>query len=143
MKQLYYILLLLVLSVGLTTVAHEVQPNSRPSENLTQSTIGYSTSSCSVTASSNESLPATSQSYDNDNNNGIWTNIALCPNNLFTHNSVSSKILKLKLPLPVGLLQHIYSVRLHAKQNSLLTLNPHAIRYSFGYYIYALAHILI
>ena len=143
MKKFTYILLLLVLSVGLITAFHEVQPNSQQGENLTETTIEPAISSCSFIAATNESLPVEPHSYYNDENNGSWTNIALCPNNLHANNTVSSKIFKLRLHLPGGLLRHIYSVRLLTKHNSLLAFNPNALRYSRGYYIYALAHILI
>lgn len=143
MKKLKCILLLLILSVGLITVAHEVQPNSQKGENLTDTTIGHDISSYSFIAAANEPLPVESHSYYHDENNGNWTNLALCPNNLYLHNNTSSKILKLRLLLPAGLLQQLFYGRLLAKQNSRLTYNPNAIRYSCGYYIYALAHILI
>lgn len=143
MKQLYFILLFLVLGAGLITVCQEVQPNSRIAENLTKNTIEYSIPSCSFTASTDDFSSSATHSYYYDENSGNWTNIALCPNSSSANNYVSSKILKLKLHLPIGLLQRIYSVRLLAKQNSLLSFNANADRYSNGYYIYALAHILI
>lgn len=143
MKKVTYILLLLVLSVGLITALHGVQPNSLQGENLTETTIEPAISSCSFIAATNEYLPVEPHSYYNDENNGSWTNIALCPNNLHANNTVSSKIFKVRLHLPGGLLQQICPARLLTKQKSLLAFNPNALRYSHGYYIYALAHILI
>lgn len=142
MKQLKCIILLLLLSVGLIAVSHEEQPNSQVSENLTGSTIEYAISSCSLRASTEESSPISNHSYSYDDTNSSWNRNALCPNSVYTNNNVSSKFLKLKLYLPASQLQRNYN-QLLAKQNLILSYSPSAIRYSYGYYIYALAHILI
>lgn len=142
MKQLKCIILLLLLSVGLIAVSHEEQPNSQVSENLTGSTIEYAISSCSLRASTEESSPISNHSYSYDDTSSSWNRNALCPNSVYTNNNVSSKFLKLKLYLPASQLQRNYN-QLLAKQNLILSYSPSAIRYSYGYYIYALAHILI
>lgn len=143
MKQLKCIILLLLLSVGLIAISQEEQPNSQVSENLTGNTIGYALSSCSLTASTEESAPISNHSYSNDDTSSSWNRNALCPNSVYTNNNTSSKILKLKQYLPAGQLQHFNYSQLLAKQNLILSYSPSAIRYSYGYYIYALAHILI
>ena len=143
MKYLYCIFLFFILSVALATISRGEQPNSRIDENLTETSVGCAISSCSFTASTDDFSPTNHHLNYNDFNNGCWTSNALCPNNIYSHNNVSSKYLKFKLHLPAGQLNHSYSDRLLAKQNSILSYNPSAIRYSYGYYIYALAHILI
>ncbi len=143
MKQLNCIILLLLLSVGLIMVSHEEQPNSQVSENLTGSTIEYVLSSCSLKASTEESSPISNHSYANDDTGSSWNRNALCPNSVYTNNNASSKFLKLKLYLPAGQLHRFNYSQLLAKQNLIRSYSPSAIRYSYGYYIYALAHILI
>lgn len=144
MKQLKCIILLLLLSVGLIAVSHEEQPNSQVSEDLTGNAIGYAISSCSLTASSEEpsSIPS-NRSYSTDDGSSSWNRNALCPNSVYTNNNASSKFLKFKLHLPAGQLQRFNYSQLLAEQNYILSFNPNAIRYLHGYYVYALAHILI
>lgn len=142
MKQLKCIILFLLLSVGLIAVSNEEQPNSQASESLTGNAIGYAISSYSLTASSEESSPISNGSYSNDDNSS-WNRNALCPNSVYTNNNASSKFLKLKLHLPAGQLQHPNYSQILAKQNYILSFNPNVIRYLHGYYIYALAQILI
>jgi NADH:ubiquinone oxidoreductase subunit 3 (subunit A) len=48
------------------------------------------------------------------------------------------RILKL-----AGQLEHLLSSHLSAGESANLSFNPNALRYSCGYYIYALLHILI
>ena len=48
------------------------------------------------------------------------------------------RILKL-----AGQLEHLLSSHLSAGESANLSFNPSALRYSCGYYIYALLHILI
>lgn len=143
MKQLKCIILLLLLSVGLIAVSYEEQPNSQVSENLTGNAIGHAISSCSLTASTEESSPISNHSYSTDDSSSSWNRNALCPNSVYTNNNASSKFLKLKLHLPAGQLQRLNFGQLLAKQNYILSFNPNAIRYLHGYYIYAIAHILI
>lgn len=72
-----------------------------------------------------------------------WTNEALCPNSLYTHNHASPKFLKMRILKPAGQLEHLLSSHLSAGESANLSFNPNALRYSCGYYIYALLHILI
>jgi hypothetical protein len=44
---------------------------------------------------------------------------------------------------PAGQLEHLLSSHLSAGESATLSFNPNALRYSCGYYIYALLHILI
>ena len=71
------------------------------------------------------------------------TSEALCPNSLYTHNHASPKFLKMRILKPAGQLEHLLSSHLSAGESANLSFNPSALRYSCGYYIYALLHILI
>ena len=66
-----------------------------------------------------------------------------CPNSLYTHNHASPKFLKMRILKPAGQLEHLLSSHLSAGESANLSFNPNALRYSCGYYIYALLHILI
>lgn len=83
------------------------------------------------------------RSLFNDENTDCWTNEALCPNSLYTHNHASPKFLKMRILKPAGQLEHLLSSHLSAGESANLSFNPNALRYSCGYYIYALLHILI
>lgn len=143
MKHLCCILLFIFLGMGLISVSHEETPSFRTSGNTTGTTIGYAASDYSFNTLTDDTCPVAHHSLFNDENNGHRLSDALCPGNFYTHNQASSKLLKLKLHLPAGQLQHLHSNRLPAEQNSSLLFTPNAIRYSHGYYIFALAHILI
>lgn len=145
MKHLYYILMFTFLCLGLTTISQEEQPDSR---NTTGSpagiVVGSPASECSFTAYTQyASYTATHRSLFNDENTDCWTNEALCPNSLYTHNHASPKFLKMRILKPAGQLEHLLSSHLSAGESANLSFNPNALRYSCGYYIYALLHILI
>ena len=145
MKHLYYILMFTFLCLGLTAISQEEQPDSR---NTTGSpagiVVGSPASECSFTAYTQCALyTATHRSLFNDENTDCWTNEALCPNSLYTHNHASPKFLKMRILKPAGQLEHLLSSHLSAGESANLSLNPSALRYSCGYYIYALLHILI
>ena len=96
MKHLYYILMFTFLCLGLTAISQEEQPDSR---NTTMSpagiVVGSPASECSFTAYTQcASYTATHRSLFNDENTDCWTNEALCPNSLYTHNHASPKFLK-------------------------------------------------
>ena len=117
MKHLYYILMFTFLCLGLTAISQEEQPDSR---NTTMSPAGIVVGS-----------PASECSF------------TLCPNSLYTHNHASPKFLKMRILKPAGQLEHLLSSHLSAGESANLSFNPSALRYSCGYYIYALLHILI
>ena len=104
MKHLYYILMFTFLCLGLTTISQEEQPDSR---NTTGSpagiVVGSPASECSFTAYTQcASYTATHRSLFNDENTDCWTNEALCPNSLYTHNHASPKFLKMRILKPAG-----------------------------------------
>lgn len=137
MKHLYYILMFTFLCLGLTAISQEEQPNSR-------NTAGSPASECSFTAYTQcASYTVTHRSLFNDENTDCWTNEALCPNSLYTHNHASPKFLKMRILKLAGQLEHLLSSHLSAGESANLSFNPNALRYSCGYYIYALLHILI
>lgn len=143
MKHLFGILLLFFLGVGLMTVSHEEQSGLRAyAGSQTEVINAYINSDCSFSTST-EYTAIPRHSHLNDGKSDSRINDALCPTNSYTHNNVSSKLLKIKLHLPAGQLQHSPACQLSAILNSTLSFTPNAIRYSYGYYIYALAHILI
>ena len=95
MKHLYYILMFTFLCLGLTAISQEEQPDSR---NTTMSpagiVVGSPASECSFTAYTQcASYTATHRSLFNDENTDCWTNEALCPNSLYTHNHAYPKFL--------------------------------------------------
>ena len=129
MKHLYYILMFTFLCLGLTPAGI---------------VVGSPASECSFTAYTQcASYTATHRSLFNDENTDCWTNEALCPNSLYTHNHASPKFLKMRILKPAGQLEHLLSSHLSAGESANLSFNPSALRYSCGYYIYALLHILI
>lgn len=104
MKHLYYILMFTFLCLGLTAISQEEQPDSR---NTTMSpagiVVGSPASECSFTAYTQcASYTATHRSLFNDENTDCWTNEALCPNSLYTHNHASPKFLKMRILKPAG-----------------------------------------
>lgn len=143
MKHLCCILLFIFLGMGLTCISHEETPSFRTTGNTTGNLIGYTVSDCSFVASADDISALAHHSIFNDENNGHQISDALCPNHFYTHNHASSKLLKLKLHLPDGQLRHLHTNSLPGGQNPNLLFTPNAIRYSCGYYIFALAHILI
>ena len=90
--------------LGLTAISQEEQPDSR---NTTGSpagiVVGSPASECSFTAYTQcASYTATHRSLFNDENTDCWTNEALCPNSLYTHNHASPKFLKMRILKPAG-----------------------------------------
>ena len=71
--------------------------------------------------------------------------IKWCPfqENFYNQASAPSKLLKLKIHPSVEQMQRIFSTHLPVEQNASLSFTPSAIRYSYGYYVYELKHILI
>lgn len=143
MKQLGCILLFVFLGLGLVTTYHVEAPDFQTAGNAIGNTVRYAVSDCSFTASPEDTCPPIHHSLFNDENNGHRVSDTLFPGNFYTHNHVLPKLLKLKQHLPAGQLQYPHSSRLFAEQSSSLLFTPGAIRYSCGYYIFALAHILI
>lgn len=120
MKHLYYILMFTFLCLGLTTISQEEQPDSR---NTTGSpagiVVGSPASECSFTAYTQcASYTATHRSLFNDENTDCWTNEALCPNSLYTHNHASPKFLKMRILKPAGQLEHLLSSHLSAGESA-------------------------
>ena len=142
-KHLCCILLSIFLCTGLISIFHEETPGFRTAGNTTETLMAHTVSDCSFTTLTDDSCPVTHHSLFNDENSGHRISDALCPGNFYTHNHASSKLLKLKLHLPTGQSRHLHVNGLPAGQNSSLLFTPNAIRYSRGYYIFALAHILI
>ncbi len=121
MKHLYYILMFTFLCLGLTAISQEEQPDSR---NTTGSpagiVVGSPASECSFTAYTQCALyTATHRSLFNDENTDCWTNEALCPNSLYTHNHASPKFLKMRILKPAGQLEHLLSSHLSAGERQL------------------------
>lgn len=144
MKHLFGILLLFFICVGLMTVSHEEQSDLRAyAGSQTGAINAYVNSDCSFSASTEYTSPIPLHSHFNDGKSDSRINNALCPTNSYTHNNVSSKLLKIRLHLPAGQLQHSLADQLSVLFNPTQSFTPNAIRYSYGYYIYALAHILI
>lgn len=144
MKHLFGILLLFFIGVGLMTVSHEEQSDLQAyAGSRTGAINAYVNSDCSFSASTEYTSPTPLHSHFNDGKSDSRINNALCPTNSYTHNNVSPKLLKIRLHLPAGQLQHSLADQLSAILNPTQSFTPNAIRYSYGYYIYALAHILI
>lgn len=144
MKHLFGILLLFFLCVGLITVSHEEQSDLRAYAGSQTGVVNaYINSDCSFSASTEYTSPIPLHSHFNDGKSDSRINNALCPTSSYTHNNASPKLLKIKLHLPAGQLQHSLAGQLSVLLNSTQSFTPNAIRYSYGYYIYALAHILI
>ena len=145
MKHLYYILMFTFLCLGFAAISQEEQPDSRNTAGSQAGIVaGSQTSECSFTACP-QCTPHTTthRSLFNDENTGCWTSEALCPNSLYTHNHASPKLLKIRILKPAGQLEHLLSFHLSAGERANLSFTPSALRYSCGYYIYALLHILI
>ncbi len=145
MKHLYYILMFTFLCLGLTTISQRERAGT--SRNTTGSpagiVVGSPASECSFTAYTQcASYTATHRSLFNDENTDCWTNEALCPNSLYTHNHASPKFLKMRILKPAGQLEHLLSSHLSAGEPTFHSIQI-VLRYSCGYYIYALLHILI
>lgn len=79
----------------------------------------------------------------NDENNERKINGILFQENFYNQANAPSKLLKLKIHPSVGQMQRIFSTHLPVEQNASLSFTPSAIRYSYGYYVYELKHILI
>ena len=113
------------LCLDLTTISQEEQPDSR---NTTGSpagiVVGSPASECSFTAYTQcASYTATHRSLFNDENTDCWTNEALCPNSLYTHNHASPKFLKMRILKPAGQLEHLLSSHLSAGESANLSFN--------------------
>lgn len=144
MKHLTFILPLIFLCLGMIAISIEEQPDSRiATESQIGSSIGCSTPTTSFIAATDCTLPAPQRSLFNDESSSHCISEALCPISLYTHAHAPSKLLRLKIHLPAGQLEHLLSSRLSAGETSKLTFTPNALRYSCGYYIYALEKILI
>ena len=81
--------------------------------------------------------------FFNDENNERKINGVLFQENFYNQASAPSKLLKLKIHPSVEQMQRIFSTHLPVEQNASLSFTPSAIRYSYGYYVYELKHILI
>lgn len=145
MKHLYYILMFTFLCLGLTAISQEEQPDLQDSTGSPAGiAVGSPTSECSVTAYSQcTPYTTTHRSLFNDENTDCRTQEALCPNSLYTHNHASPKLLKMRILKPAGQLEHLLSSHPSARESTNLSFTPSTLRYSCGYYIYALLHILI
>ena len=69
--------------------------------------------------------------------------VSFSQENFYNQASAPSKLLKLKIHPSVEQMQRIFSTHLPVEQNASLSFTPSAIRYSYGYYVYELKHILI
>lgn len=144
MKHLHHIFLLIFLCLGMIAISLEEQPDARiASESQTGDPVGYSISSTSFIESTDCTTAATHRSLFNDENSNHWISDALCLGSFNTHIHALSKFFKLKFHLPAGQLEHLLSKHLSAGEISNLSFTPSALRYSCGYYIYALEQILI
>ena len=81
--------------------------------------------------------------FFNDENSERKINGILFQENFYNQTSTPSKLLKLKIHPSVEQMQRIFSTHLRVEQNASLSFTPSAIRYSYGYYVYELKHILI
>ena len=81
--------------------------------------------------------------FFNDENNERKINGILFQGNFYNQASAPSKLLKLKIHPSAEQMQRIFSTHLRVEQNASLSFTPSAIRYSYGYYVYELKHILI
>lgn len=144
MKHLHYILSLIFLCLGIIAIALEEQLDPRiATESQTGNSIGCSIPTTCFISSTDCILPAPQRSLFNDENSNHWISEALSPISLYMHAHALSKLLRLKVHLSAGQLGHLISSRLSAGDTSKLTFTPNALRYSCGYYIFALEQILI
>lgn len=143
-KHLYIIFLFIFLYLGMIAISQEEQSGSRTyAESPEENPIGLVSSDYSFCVPSDCILPDSSHSLFNNKNRDSGISDALCPVNPYSHKPISLKSLKLKLNLPAGQSQHLLTGYLRSEQNPSLSFTPSAFRYSCGYYIYGLAHILI
>ena len=132
MKHLHYIFLFMCLSLGMSVILQEEQPALTPTQ-----------TGCFISMSADCYSTIAHRPFFNDENNERKINGILFQENSYNQANAPSKLLKLKIHPSVGQMQRIFSTHLSVEQNASLSFTPSAIRYSYGYYVYELKHILI
>lgn len=143
MKEIFSTFLLFVVVLGLIAISNEGQADSRKTtENPRGFSIESAEAECSFIASTGCVLSATgAHSTFNDESAVSLAVNALLPGNSNTQFNTPSQLFRLRAMFAAQMQHFISGCR--AEQNSFLSFTPNAIRYSYGYYIYELAHILI
>ena len=137
MKHLHYIFLFMCLALGMSAILQEEQPALRMlTEASADASVTPAPTGCFISTIAH-------RPFFNDENNERKINGVLFQENFYNQASAPSKLLKLKIHLSVEQMQRIFSTHLPVEQNASLSFTPSAIRYSYGYYVYELKHILI
>lgn len=151
MKHLHHILLFMCLFLGLLAILHEEQTDFRittgsPAEVSVKSakvSIEPAKAECSFSASPNSLSSIAHRPLLSDENNERKISGILFTESPYNQANAPSKLLKLKVYPPTGQTQHLFPVHLTEEQSPNLFFTPSAIRYHYGYYVYALERILI
>lgn len=151
MKHLHYTLLFVCLFLGLLAILHEEQTDFRittgsPAEVSIKSakvSIESAKAEYSFSASPNSLSSIAHRPLLSDENNGRKISGILFTESPYNQANAPSKLLKLKVYPPTGQTQHLFPVHLTEEQSPNLFFTPSAIRYHYGYYVYALERILI
>ena len=144
MKHLHYIFLFMCLSLGMSVILQEEQPALRMiTEDSTDTSVTPTQTGCFISMSADCYSTIAHRPFFNDENNERKINGILFQENSYNQANAPSKLLKLKIHPSVGQMQRIFSTHLPVEQNASLSFTPSAIRYSYGYYVYELKHILI
>ena len=144
MKHLHYIFLFMCLSLGMSVILQEEQPALRMiTEASTDTSVTPTQTGCFISMSTDYFSTIAHRPFFNDENNERKINGVLFQENFYNQASAPSKLLKLKIHPSVEQMQRIFSTHLPVEQNASLSFTPSAIRYSYGYYVYELKHILI
>ena len=151
MKHLHHILLFMCLFLGLLAILHEEQTDFRittgsPAEVSVKSakvSIEPAKAECSFSASPNSLSSIAHRPLLSDENNERKISGILFTESPYNQANAPSKLLKLKVYPPTGQTQHLFPVHLTEEQSPNLFFTLSAIRYHYGYYVYALERILI
>ena len=144
MKHLHYIFLFMCLALGMSVILQEEQPALRMlTEASADDSVTPVQTGCFISMSTDYFSTIAHRPFFNDENNERKINGILFQENFYNQASAPSKLLKLKIHPSVEQMQRIFSTHLPVEQNASLSFTPSAIRYSYGYYVYELKHILI
>ncbi len=144
MKHLHYIFLFMCLFLGLLAILHEEQTDFRiTTGSPAEVSIKSAKAECSFSASPNSLSSIAHRPLLSDENNERKISGVLFTESLYNQANTPSKLLKFKVYLPTGQIQHLFPVHLTVEQSPNLFFTPSAIRYHYGYYVYALERILI
>ena len=143
-KHLHYIFLFMCLALGMSAILQEEQPALRMlTEASADASVTPAPTGCFISMSTDYFSTIAHRPFFNDENNERKINGVLFQENFYNQASAPSKLLKLKIHPSVEQMQRIFSTHLPVEQNASLSFTPSAIRYSYGYYVYELKHILI